>query len=170
MTKTTTAKKRFMAPTSQLSRRKTTFLLQMAQAADQERGQRLRELRGGKPQPVVADAVGVTLRAYQEWEAGGGIRWDNVKKLAECFGVDDDYILNGPREDTPDLMGALSDGDLSQLRDQLNRVEDKLDWFIKTWQPLIAHLAGEEAERLAPDLAKPPTVRPSASSPRNRAA
>jgi hypothetical protein len=44
------------------------------------------------------------LRAYQEWEAGGGIAWDNLVKLADVLEVTPEYIEFGisgrPRPDT----------------------------------------------------------------------
>ena len=63
-----------------------------------EVGQRIRDLRGPRPQPAVADAAGVTLRAYQRWEAGGGIAWENLQKLAKVFGVSENYLLYGLEE------------------------------------------------------------------------
>lgn len=83
-----------------------------------EIGARLKELRGPVPQPVVADRVGVTLRAYQAWEAGdSGIAYDNVVKLAKAFKVTEDYILNGPPPETVDE---------SQL-DRIERRQEDLD-------------------------------------------
>jgi hypothetical protein len=61
----------------------------------------------------------VTLRGYQEWEAGGGIKWDNVKKVARLYRVDAEFVMNGPKPETPDLLGAKAG--------QLDRVEMKLD-------------------------------------------
>lgn len=98
MTKQALTQKNYVPGTSRGPRSVRTLLLQMA--ADKERqeeiGARLKELRGRKPQPVVADAVNVTLRAYQAWEAGdSGIAWDNLVKLAGYFGVSADYIEYG---------------------------------------------------------------------------
>lgn len=89
----------------------------MARAAEQQLavGERLRELRGAKTQPAIADAVGVTLRAYQHWEAGGGISWDNLQGLAEHFGVTENYILYGTNEGP------------GHRQEQLDRIEEKLD-------------------------------------------
>jgi transcriptional regulator with XRE-family HTH domain len=92
------AQKSFAPGSSRGPRSVRTFLDQMARAEDartSERGDRIRELRAGIPQPRIADQVGVTLRAYQEWEAGGGIGWDNLVKLAEVFGVTEEYIEFG---------------------------------------------------------------------------
>src|SRR4051794_39121082 len=78
---------RFAASSSRRTRRASTLLAQMAELA---RGERIKQLREDRhlTQPAVAEAVGVTLRAYQAWEATGGIRWGNAKKLAAFFGID----------------------------------------------------------------------------------
>lgn len=71
----------------------------MAQAQQEEIAARIRELRGPRPQPYIADKVGVTLRALQRWESGhGGIAWQNIERLAEVFGVSTNYLLYGEAE------------------------------------------------------------------------
>lgn len=103
----------------------------MAQA-DAERGDRIKWLREEKlhlTQEGMADKVGVTLRGYQEWEAGGGIKWDNAKKLAKAAGVTPDWIMSGDREETPDLSSGQSPMDrveiaLKELRAELAATQD----------------------------------------------
>lgn len=131
----------YVPGTSRGPRNVRTLLLQMA--ADKERqeeiGARIRELRGRRPQPTVADAVGVTLRAYQAWEAGdSGIAWDNLVKLAEHFGVSEDYIEYG-------------ESGRSGPSTQLDRIEEKLDILIATLQGKDGVAA--TVERLVTDLA-----------------
>ena len=99
----------------------------MAKEAEERAAQaeRIRELRRIKrvPQPVVADAAGVSLRAYQDWEAGrvGELDNENLKRLAAYHSVTPDFIEYG--EDR--LRGATPD--LSHARpDQLDRIEDQL--------------------------------------------
>ena len=63
--------------------------------ADVERGERIKTLREARPgftQEAAAEAIGVTLRAYQAWEAGGGIKWDNVKLIAALYDVEPEYL------------------------------------------------------------------------------
>jgi transcriptional regulator with XRE-family HTH domain len=94
----------------------------MAQA-DADRGERIKWLREKKlhlTQEAMADKVGVTLRGYQEWEAGGGIKWKNATKLAELGDVTPDWLMSGERE-VPDLS-VLMNGDGSQS--QLDRIEE----------------------------------------------
>jgi hypothetical protein len=56
---------------------------------------RIRALRGTRPQPQIADEVEVTLPAYQGCEAGGGIAWPNLRKLAEVHRVSTNWLEHG---------------------------------------------------------------------------
>lgn len=59
---------------------------------------RRKELR--LTQPVVADQAGVSLRAYQNWEAGDTrIAWPNLEKLADILHMPVDDILYGSPEE-----------------------------------------------------------------------
>lgn len=62
-----------------------------------------------------AGAHVVTLRGYQAWEAGGGIKWENVKVLAEVLGQSPEWLMNGDETDTPDLLGGPLAGETTQL-------------------------------------------------------
>lgn len=80
-------------------------------------GRRIAELREDRrlTQPVVADRVGVSLRAYQKWEAGTSApAWRNLEQLAEVFGVSADYLLGAAQEKRQDAQ------------DQLDRIESEL--------------------------------------------
>lgn len=99
-----------------------TLALQMAKELSEAEharrkaiGERIRELRDRRPQPRIAEHVGVTLRAYQAWEAGdSGIGYDNLMRLADVLDTTPEYIEYGtagrPRPHT-----------------DLGRVEAKLD-------------------------------------------
>lgn len=77
--------------------------------------ERLRELRGLHSQQWVANRIGVTSRAVQAWEAGGGIAPENIESLAALYKVDEDYILNGnDRRPSPDQVSEI----LNLLREQ----------------------------------------------------
>lgn len=131
MPKSRVVKDKFAPTTSRTSRSTHTLLLQMAKDAERlaEQAARIKELRDERrlTQQPVADAVGVTLRAYQDWEAGrGGINGENVKALAEFFDVTADYIEYGvdkrERGDTPDLsLSRLAgiEATLGELADQV---------------------------------------------------
>lgn len=90
--------------------------------------ERIKELRAAKrvTQPEAAEAVGVSLRAYQAWElADSGLNPQNIKALAGYFNTTPDYIEYGDeRAAAPDLMGELAAGELVA---QLTRIEDALD-------------------------------------------
>lgn len=121
---------RYVTTTSKSSDRAATLLLQMA---DLERGERIRSLRIAHPeygQKHLAAAAGVTIRAYQAWEAGGGIKIENAKALAKFLKVDWRWIVHGDTQPTPDVIGALGSRDETALREQLDRHEKKLDLII----------------------------------------
>lgn len=79
---------------------------------------RIRELRHARrPRPTqqdLADAMGITLRAYQAWESGESTpEWANLAKLADFYAVEEDYILNGEEEPavslaTPEIARTLA--------------------------------------------------------------
>jgi transcriptional regulator with XRE-family HTH domain len=128
MTNQGLAHRNFMSASSRSSRRANTLLAQMADLA---RGERIKTLREGRhlTQPAVADEIGVTLRAYQAWEATGALKWENAKKLAAFYKVDAQDLWSGDeRLDTPDVIGSLNgnsaSGDTDELRAQLDRIEE----------------------------------------------
>lgn len=67
-------------------------------AADQERADRIRALKQGRPDLTwrrIADHVGVTERSATDWQTKGGITYENAEKLAAIFEVEVDYIWRG---------------------------------------------------------------------------
>jgi hypothetical protein len=106
-------------------------------AADQERADRIRELKKQHPEytwQAIADHVGVSLRAAQSWQEKGGIDYENAKKLAALWGEDLDFIMRGPRSDPPALMDRFSrrQGDqaiveaLASIDERLTKIENEL--------------------------------------------
>lgn len=117
-----------------------------------EIGQRIKELREASPypQPVIARAVGVSLRAYQKWEAGGGISYDNAERLANFHGVEVDWILKGNTTDAANLEG-VSPADQPNILEQLLReVLSRLDELAGPQGRLAA--LEEQARRTQADL------------------
>lgn len=98
--------------------------------ADVARGDQLRRLRSARheTQQDVADEVGVSLRAYQAWEAGGTIKWVNAKRLGEHFAINPESLTAREDEDeTPDAIGALNDtGTIAEVLDRLGAIESRL--------------------------------------------
>jgi transcriptional regulator with XRE-family HTH domain len=140
-TKSNTAKARYVNMSSRRPRSVTTLLAQMADLA---RGERIKALREERhlSQPAVLDllekragAKVVTLRGYQSWEAGGGIRWENTKVLADVFEVSPEWIMSGRETaelETPspfaqaDQVQDVRDEfrqDVDALREQMERME-----------------------------------------------
>lgn len=102
-----------------------------------EMADRLRELRGPKPQPAIANAIGVGLRTYQTWEeAAVSPSWENLQALAGHFNVSEDYLLYGEAE----TQGPKS---------QLDRVEGKLDEVLSLLRLRVQEAAEDEEEQRA---------------------
>jgi hypothetical protein len=142
-----------------------TVLLRMAR--DDARAARIRALyeevkdeRGDEiTWRLIADACGVSERAAAAWPKTGGIAYENAKKLAAFFrtlgkSVDVDYIWRGPEVQTPDLIGAMHDGNSAQL----DRIEAyllaigrhlgvRLEEIDVESEVLARALAGEQVER-----------------------
>jgi transcriptional regulator with XRE-family HTH domain len=128
-----TTQKEFRKNSLRLQRCAPTLRVLMASRDPKLEGQggRIRQLRKHKrvSQEAVAQAVGVTLRAYQSWERGEGeIRHDNLRRLAEHFAVSEDYIeygRNTGRAESAVISETLDIG--AELLARLIRVEEKLD-------------------------------------------
>jgi transcriptional regulator with XRE-family HTH domain len=83
----------------------------------------LRSDRGDPPQTLVAEAIGVSERAYQTWEAGEARPvYRNLERLAAYYGVTEDFILTG-------RVGDGSSGGFHEA--QLTRIEAKLDELLR---------------------------------------
>jgi hypothetical protein len=124
MTTSSVAPKRFQPGTSRGPRRVRTLAVQMAMEMERqlEVAARIKELRGVVPQPKMADQVGVTLRAYQRWEAGDGIRWDNLERLAELHGVSTNWLLYG--DERPEGSRSQLDRMEAMLEEVLALLQD----------------------------------------------
>lgn len=114
--------------------------------------ERIRDLRESKhlTQPEVADAVGVSLRGYQLWEAADsdpGPR--NLKALAEYHDVTADYIAFGcerPRGETPNLTDALNGDELSRLETSIKTQTERVDALELAVSELVGLLSGEPGQ------------------------
>lgn len=114
---------------------------------DKARGQRIAQMRKRRrmTQQAMAEALDVSYRAYQTWEAGTMPEWSNVEKLAKFFRVKPEAIIGeaepGP-EEAPQLdriEQALSNG-LAEKVDQVLANQDRI-------LALLEYLAGDDARR-----------------------
>ncbi len=97
-----------------------------ARAARAERIKRLRE-ESRYTQPNIAEFVGVSLRAYQRWEEGGGIEWEHLEKLAELHDVDPQWIHRGREKGaTPDPFASESAEAVEALREEIAALRSEL--------------------------------------------
>lgn len=79
----------------------------------------------------VASEIDVSTKSVYAWENGGGIRWDNAKKLGLLYDVDPETLVTcdgGP------AVVALPNPDASPLdadEAALRRIESKLDALLE---------------------------------------
>lgn len=88
------------------------------EAARAARAERIKQLREESryTQPHIAEFVGVSLRAYQRWEEGGGIEWEHLEKLAELHEVDPQWIHRGSEKGpAPDPFASESAATADEL-------------------------------------------------------
>lgn len=139
-TKSRPAKNNYVPGSSRQPRSVATLRAQMEDLA---RGERIKARRQALrlTQPAVVDlltqkagAQVVTLRGYQAWEAGGGIRWDNAKVLADVLGVDAEKLMvGGPYVDkgeTPDPFPVTTEDRLGRLEEQLRAIQGTLEELV----------------------------------------
>lgn len=98
---------------------------------DLERGKRISAAREAKrlTQTAVVGLINtragtrlITIRGYQSWEAGGGIRWPKMEILAEVLGVAPEYLMLGDPLPDPDPFADRRTGE-----SQLDRIERLLN-------------------------------------------
>lgn len=108
---------------------------------NQEIAARIRELRGTRPQTLVADEMGVSERTLQNWEAGDAKpSYRSLQLIAKYYEVSEEFILTGGRRglnrpnvsrETPDLSKPMSvdrlEGDLAQ---RISAIEDALAYIV----------------------------------------
>jgi transcriptional regulator with XRE-family HTH domain len=89
----------------------------------------LREQRGNPPQPVVAAAIHVSLRTYQNWEGGDAKpEYRNLESLAAYYGVSEQFILSGdsaPRED-PVVVSETVEGGFEEFREYVREIKAEI--------------------------------------------
>ncbi len=71
---------------------------------------RLRELRKEKKLSLagVAQAIGVPVSTYRDWEYGKAIRGEPYERIAEIFDVSLNELLSSKREGRSELLTHLS--------------------------------------------------------------
>ena len=145
MTDERTAQDVFAQFASQIARNPHTLARLHELMKDADRRQaisaRIKELRErrGLTQPQVATALDVSLRTYQNWEAGGGTSGEHYERLAELLGVSYDYLMTGG-EMMPPTADVLSR--LDRLQRDVAEILDRLE------------LQDAERELDAPDRAR----------------
>lgn len=113
---------------------------------NQEIAERVTALRKGRhmSQKSVYEALGVSERAYQNWESGDTKpNYTSLQKLAEFFQVTEGFILEGV-DDRPVIEGVPEQLDgvdekfselVARVQTQLDRLEEKLDRLTDLFSP-----------------------------------
>lgn len=121
---------------------RTRWLVEQQQRV--EIGERIKELRENSAETnrSIAEYVGVGERSVAAWIAGGGIAYDNAKKVAELFGVDVDWIWRGRiRGATPDPFATASQAVGGELQAKLDELERDMRKVLKNQRQLLAAIA-----------------------------
>jgi transcriptional regulator with XRE-family HTH domain len=131
-------------------------------------GRRIAEMRERRrlTQEAAADLAGVTLRAYQKWEAGGGIQYANLSRLAEVFHVPVDRITG--EESAPDPFATASQLDrIEQQVTELRAERETLQEEIGAQNRLLAEQSGllKRIEELVRVLEGAQVTEPGAAEP-----
>lgn len=81
-------------------------------------GRRIAQLRerAHLTQEAAADRAGVTLRAYQKWEAGGGIQYANLQKLADALRTTVEEVTGDAETPSPFKVGDQMEDGFEEFR------------------------------------------------------
>lgn len=81
-------------------------------------GRRIAQLRerAHLTQEAAAERAGVTLRGYQKWEAGGGIQYANLQKLANALKATVEEITGEAETPNPFRVGEQLDDMAAEFR------------------------------------------------------
>lgn len=110
--------------TASLRGRQSARTVLARMASDQERAERVRELKDSRPDLTwgrIAEAVGVRERSAIEWQKTGGMDYGNAKKLAKLFDVSAEWLWSGIDRAGDTIPVVVTD------ETQLDRIESKLD-------------------------------------------
>ena len=107
-------------------------------------GRRIAELRNDRhlTQEEAADLAGVTLRAYQKWEAGGGIQFANLRKLADIFGTTPEYIAGSADTPNPFQVGDQLAGIREEFHARVDHIELMLQRNFEALEQIYAAIMG----------------------------
>lgn len=127
------------------------------QMADHARGELLLKLREAKhlSREDAAHNIGVSTKTLYTWEHGGKIKWPNAQRVGAFYGVDPESLVSREkpgRDETPNLMGVMRNGDGPDLHAKLDALDAKLDRVLL----LLTDDVDEEAVQTAEAFAQQP--------------
>lgn len=113
-------------------------------------------------QEAAADKAGVTLRAYQKWEAGGGIQYANLQRLADALKTTVEQITGEVETPSPfrvseqlDDVTAVFHARVDHVEEQLEEIKGAVKDLTDLVQQLIDQGAMEALATMADFLARP---------------
>lgn len=134
-------------------------------------GRRIAQLRerAHLTQEAAADKAGVTLRAYQKWEAGGGIQYANLQKLADSLRATVEEITGSAETPSPFRIGEQLDEVRAHFQDEVDIVKTGIANILANQETILGELhrisvVPIETETAAsqehPTAPQPPAPRP----------
>lgn len=98
----------------------------MQQFAGQEIGARIAQARheaGGMTQEELAEALNVSKRSVQDYEAGVTIPWKHFQRLEQIFKRPIDWFLHGGEEPSEDRLAQVLREELEPILQRLREIE-----------------------------------------------
>jgi transcriptional regulator with XRE-family HTH domain len=130
---------------------------------NQEIAARIRELRGARPQTLVADEMGVSERTLQNWEAGTAKpSYRSLQAIATYYKVPEEFILTGGRRslartggsgETPDVFPVTVNRLDGPLEERITHIEGTLQEIV-----LLLEVARSEQDRISALLDRQSTI------------
>jgi transcriptional regulator with XRE-family HTH domain len=128
---------------------------------NQEIAQRIKDLReakGNPPQPIVAAAIQVSLRTYQNWEAGDARpEYRNLEALAAYYKVSEEFILTGvenAQQESPIVVSDQMESGFIEFRGHVDKLIEKLDvitGYLERQEDLLQKIEGLAGGLPTPD-------------------
>ena len=130
---------------------------------DRARGRQIQALRraaGHRSAEKAAQVAGVSHRAFQNWEAGGEVKHENLPGLAKALKVGRETIeamFPEPPLATPDLLAPISpsiNGRIGELEQALVGLADEVSRLSESVSELLARQAAQAASEAVEEPAR----------------
>jgi transcriptional regulator with XRE-family HTH domain len=115
-------------PSATETRNFRTFLLvrEFEKKAIGERIATARDENGGMTQQELADAVGVTMRSVQAYEAGDTVPWKHMQKIADVLGRSIPWLIHGGNDRVSQEVAERIEAAAGKLEEAARRLDRSL--------------------------------------------